>query len=235
MFLEIINKLPNLINCEHKMNSTQLNPALLSSSLDKPQDHILRLIKTLSPHAQVVPADKLPTLDFVRTNTKLCYLLEEGHVIINRRDDGMTLNTESAPFFFGFTLNSKLHPRLCIRPSPDAVLHRLSLENALQIVEKESLWEPLTQLLIFISARLFIHCTRLSQSGMYETVRSLLIELINESSKIRHAESTYNYIQNRCLLSRSGIMSILASLRVGGHIELENGKLIKINYLPEKI
>ncbi|MNE13367.1 putative DNA-binding transcriptional regulator [compost metagenome] len=156
-------------------------------------------------------------------------------MIINRRDDGITLNTESAPFVFGFTLNSKLHPRLCIRPSPDAVLRRLSLESAMHIVEEESLWEPLTQLLIFISARLFRHCTRLSQSGMYETVRSLLIELINESPKIRYAESTYNYIQNRCLLSRSGIMSILSSLRTGGHIELENGKLVKINYLPDKI
>jgi len=217
------------------MNSSQLHPTLFSSSLEKPQDHILNLIKTLSPHAQVVPADKLSTLDFVRTNTKQCYLLEEGHVIINRRDDGITLNTESAPFVFGFTLNSKLHPRLCIRPSPDAVLRRLSLESAMHIVEEESLWEPLTQLLIFISARLFRHCTRLSQSGMYETVRSLLIELINESPKIRYAESTYNYIQNRCLLSRSGIMSILSSLRTGGHIELENGKLVKINYLPDKI
>ncbi|MEE9684676.1 helix-turn-helix domain-containing protein [Lelliottia amnigena] len=217
------------------MNSSQLHPTLFSSSLEKPQDHILNLIKTLSPHAQVVPADKLSTLDFVRTNTKQCYLLEEGHVIINRRDDGITLNTESAPFVFGFTLNSKLHPRLCIRPSPDAVLRRLSLESAIHIVEEESLWEPLTQLLIFISARLFRHCTRLSQSGMYETVRSLLIELINESPKIRYAESTYNYIQNRCLLSRSGIMSILSSLRTGGHIELENGKLVKINYLPDKI
>jgi len=216
------------------MNSSQLHPTLFSSSLEKPQDHILNLIKTLSPHAQVVPADKLSTLDFVRTNTKQCYLLEEGHVIINRRDDGITLNTESAPFVFGFTLNSKLHPRLCIRPSPDAVLRRLSLESAMHFVEKESLWESLTQLLIFISARLFRHCTRLSQSGMYETVRSLLIELINESPKIRQAESTYNYIQNRCLLSRSGIMSILSSLRAGGHIELENGKLAKINYLPEK-
>lgn len=217
------------------MNSSQLHPTLFSSSVEKPQDHILNLIKTLSPHAQVVPADKLSTLDFVRTNTKQCYLLEEGHVIINRRDDGITLNTESAPFVFGFTLNSKLHPRLCIRPSSDAVLRRLSLESAMHIVEEESLWEPLTQLLIFISARLFRHCTRLSQSGMYETVRSLLIELINESPKIRYAESTYNYIQNRCLLSRSGIMSILSSLRTGGHIELENGKLVKINYLPDKI
>lgn len=217
------------------MHSSQLNPVLFLSSIEKPQDHVLRLISALAPHAQLVPADKLPTLDFVRTNTKLCYLLEEGHVIINRRDDGMTLNTESAPFVFGFTLNSNLHPRLCIRPSPDAVLRRLSLENAIQIIEQESLWEPLTQLLIFISARLFRHCTRLSQSGMYETVRSLLIELINESPKIRQAESTYNYIQNRCLLSRSGIMSILATLRAQGHIELENGKLLKINNLPNKL
>jgi len=75
------------------MNSSRLHPTLFSSSLEKPQDHILRLIKTLSPHAKVVPGDKLSTLDFVRTNTKQCYLLEEGHVIINRRDDGITLNT----------------------------------------------------------------------------------------------------------------------------------------------
>ncbi|WP_407437180.1 helix-turn-helix domain-containing protein [Lelliottia sp.] len=61
------------------------------------------------------------------------------------------------------------------------------------------------------------------------------MELINESPKIRQAESTYNYIQNRCLLSRSGIMSILATLRAHGHTELENGRLIKINNLPGKL
>jgi len=217
------------------MNPSEHNPILLSSSVEKPQDPILKLIKTLAPHAQLVSADKYPALDFLRTNTKLCYLLEEGHVFINRREDGMTLNTESAPFVFGFTLNRYLHPRLCIRPSPDAVLRRLPLDNALQIIEQESLWEPLTKLLIFISARMYRHCTRLSQAGMYETVRSILIELMNESKKIRQAESTYNYIQNRCLLSRSGIMSILATLRAGGHIELKNGKLVKINSLPENL
>jgi hypothetical protein len=38
--------------------------------------------------------------------------------------------------------------------------------------------------------------------------------------------------QGKTQLSRSGVMRILADLKTGGFIEMEEGRLIKINKLP---
>lgn len=42
------------------------------------------------------------------------------------------------------------------------------------------------------------------------------------------------YIREKTHLSRSGVMRILADLKTGGFIEMEEGRLIKINKLPAK-
>jgi CRP-like cAMP-binding protein len=42
------------------------------------------------------------------------------------------------------------------------------------------------------------------------------------------------YIREKTQLSRSGVMRILADLKTGGFIEMEEGRLIKINKLPAR-
>ncbi|WP_416173619.1 helix-turn-helix domain-containing protein [Enterobacter kobei] len=42
------------------------------------------------------------------------------------------------------------------------------------------------------------------------------------------------YIRNKTPLSRSGVMKILSSLKSGGYINIEQGKLISIGVLPKK-
>ncbi|WP_430624494.1 helix-turn-helix domain-containing protein [Salmonella enterica] len=44
-----------------------------------------------------------------------------------------------------------------------------------------------------------------------------------------------NYMQTFSRLSRSMILKILAQLKIGGFIEMENGKLIRINKNYQKI
>ncbi|CAM6830726.1 helix-turn-helix domain-containing protein [Klebsiella michiganensis] len=50
----------------------------------------------------------------------------------------------------------------------------------------------------------------------------------------RHSVTAEKYIREKTRLSRSGVMRILAALKTGGFIEMEEGKLIKINKLPAK-
>ncbi|MCX3081582.1 helix-turn-helix domain-containing protein, partial [Klebsiella michiganensis] len=68
----------------------------------------------------------------------------------------------------------------------------------------------------------------------YEMIRQQLIKLMEEEVDYRHSVTAEKYIREKTRLSRSGVMRILAALKTGGFIEMEEGKLIKINKLPAK-
>ena len=192
------------------------------------------LLECLEPVAQPVETHKKTLLHFSNNKIKYCYILEKGHVAINRVEDGLLLYTESAPFIFGFTMLNRDPYHVILCPSEDSVLKRLPLAQAMEIIRQESLWKALCNVMAHSLSRLFAHCTRISQPDIYSTIRYLLLELSQEVDELRKSESVVNYIQRRSFLSRSGISAALAELRRGSYIEMGNGKLISINQLPEK-
>jgi CRP-like cAMP-binding protein len=64
-------------------------------------------------------------------------------------------------------------------------------------------------------------------------IRQQLVQLMDEDESYRRG-ITERYIREKTQLSRSGVMRILADLKTGGFIEMEEGRLIKINKLPAK-
>lgn len=201
---------------------------------NKPEQSIRQLLTALNSQATPLLTRKGTLLQYVTDEINYCYLLHKGHVVINRATDGLSLNTETAPFIFGFSMLTPSSCQLTLCTSADAVLSRLPLDLAVKIIQQQALWEPLCHVMTHISSRIFTHCTRLSQPGAYDAIRYLLFELSLESEEFRESESVVKYIQSRCFLSRSGIMAVLSTLRRGGYIEIKNGKLILINCLPTK-
>jgi hypothetical protein len=55
---------------------------------------------------------------------------------------------------------------------------------------------------------------------------------MEEEEDYRRSVTAEKYIREKTQLSRSGVMRILADLKTGGFIEMEEGRLIKINKLP---
>ncbi|HEM8518519.1 TPA: helix-turn-helix domain-containing protein [Citrobacter amalonaticus] len=55
-----------------------------------------------------------------------------------------------------------------------------------------------------------------------------------EKEELRLAVNASDYIQEKTHLSRSRVMKILSDLRLGDHIVMERGILIRINRLPEQ-
>lgn len=78
------------------------------------------------------------------------------------------------------------------------------------------------------------HLFFFKQKTAYEMIRQQLIKLMEEEVDYRHSVTAEKYIREKTRLSRSGVMRILAALKTGGFIEMEEGKLIKINKLPAK-
>jgi len=68
----------------------------------------------------------------------------------------------------------------------------------------------------------------------YELIRKHLLELMDEDESFRERITAERYIRDKTQLSRSGVMRILADLKAGGYVEMEEGRLIKINKLPTK-
>lgn len=146
----------------------------------------------------------------------------------------MVLNSEQATFIMGISNQFSQTENLYVRVNENAVMSRLPLERFNLLIESFGLWESLCKLVIYTASRVYEHCTLISQMSSYEIIRFQLLELMNESERIRSNITAANYIQSRTYLSRSGIMRILADLRDAGCVELKRGILISINHLPLK-
>lgn len=68
----------------------------------------------------------------------------------------------------------------------------------------------------------------LINKNSYQIVCGLLLELYQYPLEKRLKMSVANYILDRSNLARSGVMKILAALRVGEFVDIQRGKLIKV-------
>ena len=202
--------------------------------IEKPIEHIERIANKLVPFANKIATPQGQQLSFTQNENRAIYLLHKGSVALHRTSDSMVLNSESAPFVFGLTNQQSISDYLFLRPQETSEMSTMSLKDANTIIAHYDLWESLSRVLIYMVARVYDHCAKISQLSSYEVIRLQLVELMNESEKIRMNITAANYIQSRTFLSRSGTMRILSELKAGGYITLEKGVLINVNHLPLK-
>lgn len=210
------------------------NPGIASAQKFKPEADITKIIEQVTPFATYFEARKGEVLRYYSGGHRVCYLLHEGSVTLNRRGDGMVLNSEQAMFVLGVSNQFSGTENLYIRVNENALMSRLSLERFNLLIESFGLWDSLCKLLIYTASRVYDHCTLVSQMSSYEIIRYQLMELMKETDRIRNNITAANYIQSRTYLSRSGIMRILAELRDASYIELDRGVLVAMKNLPLK-
>ncbi|WP_421512498.1 helix-turn-helix domain-containing protein (plasmid) [Enterobacter sp. JS8-1] len=205
---------------------------ITSSQKFKPTADIQKIIEQASPFGTSFNASKGEILRYLYAGKRICYMLHEGSVTLNRRGDGMVLNTEQAVFILGVSNQFFNTENLYIRVNENATMSRMPLERFNLLIESFGLWESLCKLLIYTASRVYEHCTFISQMSSYEIIRYQLQELMKESDRIRNNITAANYIKSRTYLSRSGIMRILAELREAGYVVLNRGVLVDIKHLP---
>lgn len=201
----------------------------------KPTEHIEDIIKKVSPFSEPFIAARGDILRYKKMNVNQCYLLHSGSVTLNRRGDGMVLNTYKAPFIMGVSNQYGSEDNIYIKVVEDSQLSRLSVERFTLLAESYNLWRSLCYLLIYSSSRAYVHSAHLSQMSSYDLIRYQLQQLMVEPDRVRLNTTAANYIMNRTYLSRSGVMRILSVLRNEGHIMLQRGILFRLNELPESL
>lgn len=169
-----------------------------------------------------------------RSDKKMCLLLYRGTCIAKRTNDSLVLSTIKAPTIFGlhdvFHAKSDVH----LLAISDVEYGMIPLDELLSYIDDNNLWKSICYMLMLSATRFSEYQKETVGISNYELICNLLTSLSAESFEIRATTTALEYIQERSLLSRSGIMKTLSSLKVGGYIIIKKGLLIKVNSLPKR-
>ncbi|MBB1201751.1 Crp/Fnr family transcriptional regulator [Enterobacteriaceae bacterium 89] len=167
-------------------------------------------------------------------NLPVCYLIEEGSVGLYRRNDDKLLHTTKGEMIVGLGSAEDPFMSMYCKALTPCKIGVLTTARAHEIIGEKQLWELLSKHVTYVSNRFYEYILQMTVPTAYELMRIQLFELMNESEEFRQNTTAEKYIRDKTHLSRSGVMRILAELRTGGYVEMEEGKLVKINKLPAK-
>lgn len=192
------------------------------------------LISHLLPESTTRGAARGERLDLQINGQGICYLILEGTVAVYRKSDDMMLSTARAPAVFGLANLTDIYFNDYLMTFSPCLIGTLTTERLNDIIQEMALWGLLSKQIIFAYSRLYNNVMPQGAPTAYEMIRQQLVKLMEEDRSYRLSVTAERYIREKTQLSRSGVMRILADLKTGGFIEMEEGRLITINKLPAR-
>ncbi|CAI1603956.1 putative DNA-binding transcriptional regulator [Serratia quinivorans] len=218
------------------VNAEALNIKGEQPKPQKPMQSLHTLVNTLSQQGQRVECLPGDVLRLLTEDGKInCYVLQSGYYTLVRSRDDLTMTNLSAPMVVGL-------PEVCqpllggmyyLRAETAGVVTHLEGEVVSRLTSESNLWESLGQVLSYFTCVLYQRDNELFGQSAYHVVRYFLREMMQEPTELRMLNNVTCYILQRTQVSRSSVMRIISQLRIGGYILVQNGRLIKINKLPE--
>jgi len=192
------------------------------------------LINHILPHCTTRRTVRGERLDLQVNGQGMCYLILEGTIAVYRKSDNMMLSTARNPAIFGVANLTDNYFNDYLKNVSPGLIGIITTEKVAEIITKKALWGLLSRHLMFVYNRLYHDIMPQGGTTAYAMIRHQLINLMEEDESYRRSVAAERYIRDKTLLSRSGVMRILADLKTGGFIEVEEGRLIKINKLPAR-
>lgn len=192
------------------------------------------LISHLLPECTTRRIARGERLDLQINGQGMCYLILEGTIAIYRRSDDMMLSTARSPALFGLANLTDIYFNDYLKTVTPCLIGTLTAEQVNEIIKEKALWGLLSKQLMFVYNRLYNNVMPQGAPTAYEMIRQQLIKLMEEDESYRGSVTAERYIREKTQLSRSGVMRILSDLKTGGFIEIEDGRLIRINKLPAR-
>jgi len=192
------------------------------------------LIDVLSPY---VTFDKIPAfsrLYYAVDGVKMCYVIRSGIIKVRRDLDGLVMASLPTPNIAGI---SELLPNssgLFLELQSEGEIATLTTTRAQQLIAETNSWELLAKHITKVTTNLFNNNIIMTAPTTYEVVKFHLIMLMREPVSVRETTSAVKYILERTRLSRSTVMKMLAQLKQGGYIQLDDGILVALNHLPAR-
>lgn len=205
------------------------------SKTSKPVEAIRKLTSALLPMAKKYVSPPHRKFYYTLQGENICYLIQDGHIQLHRTQDGVVIYSVMAPVILGLS-NQQVSGAedFFFTTKTVTTFSVISAKKAHKIIESQQLWGFLSLFQAYLIRNMCDHSAKMTALSTYEIIRNQLINLINEPEEIRAEITAAQYIQERTLLSRSGIMNILSQLKAGNYINLEKGHLIGVNHIPLK-
>ncbi|EKY3120761.1 helix-turn-helix domain-containing protein [Cronobacter turicensis] len=147
---------------------------------------------------------------------------KESHIMLGGVKGPYILKLVPKALFDNYVVSANSHFSYISCPRPLFYSH----------IEAHNLWRDLFTILSYSSLLIFQQIEVLGMDSLYDVVKYYLIK-IESDAEIMQKENICHYITTRTGYSRSGVMTIIRELRKGGYIETDNGRLLRINALPQ--
>lgn len=202
------------------------------SLLKQPSPYAPELLRQLAEEGEFKFYPKGSRFVFIHAGEHMCQFIRKGTISIENLENNLALGIASAPVSLGFT--SALSEKLLLRALDECEVATVPLETVMARIEDKQLWEIMARHMIIVTNKLFIQNEMAAAPTTYDVLCYQLQALDKESDSIRQQIAAYQYILDITHLSRSSVMKMLAALKKGGYIELEQGKLVAIKHLPAR-
>lgn len=165
-------------------------------------------------------------------------LITDGLVSVINSDSGHFIYTLYPPTIVGLShgysafYNIPGIIRNTLYAETDATLYFVSLQSFVDTVDKKELWHHIARILAHRIITLVNKEKSYIGADSYSIIRSMIQEVWLYPDNYRLQISLPKFIQKRSGLSRSRIMKILFDLKMGGYINIVNGKLLFVGKLP---
>ncbi|RJT44745.1 helix-turn-helix domain-containing protein [Rahnella woolbedingensis] len=203
----------------------------------KPLEAITRLVEVCLPHATAVVADEknIPITMNAEDGKQQIILLVEGDIKGYRSSDNLLYGIASAPAMLGLMTSEYSSTSFIFKANKDSKVWVLPRDVAIDLIAEHGLVRELIAYTTSFTDYRSYHSDLMINRTAYDIICGLLLEMERLPEEFRRKNSMANFILERSNLARSGVMKILADLRVGGYIDIQNGKLIAINKrLPDE-
>ncbi|WP_336220283.1 helix-turn-helix domain-containing protein [Citrobacter amalonaticus] len=159
-------------------------------------------------------------------------IILEGHLNLERTSDGIVIASLSGKNVIKlFHVEIYKHLRLTGDSSFSYLQYRR--EDFYNGIERHCLWKNLYHIMAYASMLIYSRMNMLMNCSVYDMVKYYLYK-IESSTELKLKENICTYIILRTGYSRSAVMTVLNELKKGAYIEINRGKLKKINFLPVK-
>lgn len=205
----------------------------LASDLAKPQV-VKTIIECLLPAATpiVIPESggsiNLHTFNIHGDGLAVILLLKGKINFLRTASKGILFGAAYAPAVLGLQGSHFRKDIFKYVAVEDSEIYVLSRDIAIGLINQRGLIREVLDYHAYISDMEVIYSTRLINKSSYEVVCTLLNELAEQPEAVRLKSSVSQFILERSKMGRSGMMRILADLRKGEYVDIQNGRLIKI-------
>lgn len=200
----------------------------------KPEHHVIQIIDAISDPSRIRQGRERQIISLEHYAESMSFVLHKGTVGVYRSRDPLLLKHLKAPMIVGMNTLMNTNADFFYQASGEIQFEIIPTSQVLDIIAQNNLWQDASYTYMYAIKKLLeAHRSSVGLST-YELIRTNLIALMTEKEELRLAVNASDYIQEKTHLSRSRVMKILSDLRLGNHIEMERGILIRINRLPEQ-